>query len=151
MAARTHYIINTIQKLIQEGANIRFIILGETKEHFINKYKKFLFTIELSERIQFLGKVSHDVVPSYYAISDFMLLLRKQTRKSSAGFPTKFTESFISGVPVIANLTSDIGIYLNDGITGFIIPEPTENAIYKTIKSKVLILSRVQIENLKLI
>ena len=38
----------------------------------------------------------------------------------NAGFPTKVGESMAAGVPVIANLTSDIGLYLHDGVEGVV-------------------------------
>ena len=78
-----------------------------------------------------------------------MVLLREPTRKSTAGFPTKFSESFISGTPVIANLTSDLRYYLFDGNTGFEVKEPSETAIYETIKRRVMILSREKIAAMK--
>ncbi len=50
--------------------------------------------------------------------ADFTVLVREDRRQSNAGFPTKFVESFASGTPVIANLTSDLGQHLRDGETG---------------------------------
>ena len=103
----------------------------------------------MSEQIQFVGRVTQDDVPSYYALADFMVLLREQTRKSNAGFPTKFSESFTSGTPVIANVTSDMGEYLKDAETGFVVKEPTEDAIYRTLKEKVLTLNHDEVDRMK--
>lgn len=144
-----HYVIKAVNTLANEGAKIRFLIVGITKEQYVERYKKMLKGIELDDAIKFLGRVSQDEVPSYYALSDFMVLLREPNRKSNAGFPTKFSESFISGTPVIANITSDLGNYLKDGETGFIVSEPREEAIYQTLKEKVLSLSKIEIEEIK--
>lgn len=144
-----HYAINAVQRLIEEGANIRFLIVGAERERYLKNYADLLSNKELSDRIQFLGRVPQDEVPSYYALADFMVLLREPTRKSNAGFPTKFTESFISGTPVIANLTSDLAMYLRDGEMGFIVPEPTEEAIYQTLRNKVLPLDHSQLNEMK--
>ncbi len=144
-----HYAINAVQRLIDEGENVRFLIVGAERERYLKSYADLLSKKELSERIQFMGRVSQDEVPSYYALADFMVLLREPTRKSNAGFPTKFSESFTSGTPVIANLTSDLRYYLFDGNTGFVVKEPTEAAIYETIKSRILPLSRKIIEEMK--
>lgn len=144
-----HYVIAAVQRLINEGASIRFIIIGITRDNYLERSKDLLSNGELSARIQFLGRIPQEDVPSYYALADFMVLLREQTRKSNAGFPTKFTESFISGTPVIANLTSDIGAYLKDGETGFIVNEPNEKGIYRILKEKVLTLRRDEIDALK--
>lgn len=144
-----HFAINAVQHLIEDGANIRFIIIGTERDKYIKDYRDLLKVKDLSNRIQFLGRVSQDDVPSYYALADFMVLLRESTRKNNAGFPTKFSESFISGTPVIANLTSDLGNYLKDGVTGFVVEEPSESAIYRTLKEKVLPLNQENIETIK--
>lgn len=144
-----HYAIGAVQRLVSEGSNLRFLIIGTTREKYIERYHSLLTGGELSERIQFIGRVLQDEVPSYYAIADFMVLLREPTRKSNAGFPTKFAESFTSGIPVIANLTSDLGSYLRDGITGFVVDEPSEESIYKTLKERALPLKRERIDKMK--
>lgn len=144
-----HYVINAVHALANEGAKIRFLIIGITKEQYVERYMNLLKGKKLNDAIKFLGRVSQDEVPSYYALSDFMVLLREQTRKSNAGFPTKFAESFISGTPVIANLTSDLGKYLRDGYTGFVVEEPGEEAIYQVLKEKVMRLSRDEISGIK--
>lgn len=144
-----HYVINAVNALANEGAKIRFLIIGITKEQYVERYKDLLKVKKLNDAIKFLGRVSQDDVPSYYALSDFMVLLRESNRKSNAGFPTKFSESFTSGTPVIANITSDIGIYLKDGETGFVIPEPGEAAIYQILKEKTLLLTKIEINRIK--
>lgn len=144
-----HYVINAVNTLAQEGAKVRFLIIGITKAQYIERYNDLLKEKELNDSIKFLGRVSQDEVPSYYAFSDFMVLLRESNRKSNAGFPTKFSESFTSGTPVIANLTSDIGLYLKDGETGYVVEEPSENSIYRILKKRVLPLSRIEIEKMK--
>lgn len=144
-----HHVINVVHRLASEGDAIRFLIIGITRESYINRYYSLLVDKNLHENIIFLGRVSQDVIPSFYHQADFMVLLREQTRKSNAGFPTKFSESFTSGTPVIANLTSDLDHYLKDGETGFVVPAPSEEAVYRTLKEKVLTLNREKIMTLK--
>ena len=146
---QVHHVVNAVHQLAEEGASIRFLILGTTRESYLSRYASRLHNSKLHKNILFLGRVSQDVIPSFYRQSDFMVLLREQTRKSNAGFPTKFTESFTSGTPVIANITSDLGMYLKDGETGFVVEKPSEEAIYRTLKEKVLPLNRRQIEIIK--
>lgn len=144
-----HYVIRAVNRLVEEKFFIRFLIIGITREVYLNKYKDLLPNGELNKNILFLGRVSQDEVPAYYANADFMVLLREQTRKSNAGFPTKFSESFTSGTPVIANITSDLGDYLKDELTGFVVKESNEESIYQTLRERVLKLQRVQIEQMK--
>lgn len=141
-----HHVVNAVRRLADEGAAIRILILGSTRDGYINQHASKLHSTSPHESIIFLGKVSQDIIPSFYQQSDFMILLRENNRKSNAGFPTKFSESFTSGTPVIANLTSDIGNYLKDGITGFVVQEPSEESVYHILKDRVLNISRVEIE-----
>lgn len=144
-----HNVINAVHRLAEEGRAIRFLIVGVTRENYISRYSSMIKSSNLSDSIIFLGRVSQDMIPSFYHQSDFMVLLREQTRKSNAGFPTKFAESFTSGTPVIANITSDLGNYLKDGTTGFVVPESSEEAISQILKEKVLSLTKADKEKIK--
>ena len=144
-----HNVINAVQRLVVEGSNIRFLILGITREDYLLRYSAMLHTRSLCENAIFIGRVPQEVIPSFYHHADFMVLLRDQTRKSNAGFPTKFAESFTSGTPVIANLTSDIVQYLRDGETGFVVGDPSEETVYQVLKEKVLTLSPEAIADMK--
>lgn len=151
-----HLIINSIQEEIKKGAKTKLLILGISKEKYLSVYADLLNTKELDDMIVFVGRIPQTEVPSYYQQSDFMILLREPNRKSMAGFPTKFVESFASGVPVVANLTSDIGRYLIDRSTGFVVKDNSEEALcaviehicsipkseFRSIKEKVVLTSK---------
>ena len=52
-------------------------------------------------------------------------------------------ESLAAGVPVITNPTSDIGIYVHDGIEGILVPDCSPEALVQGIK-RILTLPRDQ-------
>jgi len=66
--------------------------------------------------------------------ADFTVLVREDRRQSNAGFPTKFVESFASGTPVIANLTSDLGQHLRDGETGLVCESNRVDSLAATLR-----------------
>ena len=144
-----HSVVNAVHRLAEEGSAIRFIVLGIDRSDYLSANGPMLRTKNLHKNIIFLGRMPQDVIPSFYHQADFMVLLREQNRKSNAGFPTKFAESFTSGIPVIANLTSDLDKYLINGETGFVVDEPTEGAIYRTLKEQVLPLEESEIARMK--
>ena len=74
----------------------------------------------LGKQVYCFGRIPHEYVREELSRADFTVLLREDTRKNKAGFPTKVGESMAAGVPVIANLTSDIGLYLHDGKEGIV-------------------------------
>lgn len=144
-----HIVINAVQRLAEEGSAIRFLVIGTDRCEYLSVNGPMLCTKDLHESIIFLGRMPQDMIPSFYHQADFMVLLREQTRKSNAGFPTKFAESFTSGTPVIANITSDLDKYLKNGETGFVVEEPSEDAVYKTLKDQVLQLDKNEIARMK--
>lgn len=143
-----HTVINVVNKMAHDGKPIRFMILGTTRESYLERYADVLESKDLHENILFLGRVSQDLIPAYYKKADFMVLLRETTRKNMAGFPTKFAESMSAGVPVIANTTSDLGSYIINGKTGFVVEDEKAASLEKTL-TNVLSLSRQQIESIK--
>ena len=66
--------------------------------------------------------------------ADFTVLVREDRRQSNAGFPTKFVESFASGTPVIANLTSDLGQHLRDGDNGLVCESNDVDSLAATLR-----------------
>ena len=69
--------------------------------------------------------------------TDFSVLLREPRRFAQAGFPTKFCESLAAGTPVIANLTSDLGMYLTDGVEGLVVDDHSTSALVTTLRRAV--------------
>lgn len=80
------------------------------------------------------GTLPHVEVQRLVGSVDFSILVRQPCRVSQAGFSTKFVESFASGTPVIANLTSDMHRYLRDGETGLVCGAPDMASVVSTLK-----------------
>lgn len=144
-----HAVVSAVNKLAEEGNAIRFLVLGITRSAYMQRYSQLLVSKSLHENILFLGRVPQDLVPAYYKKADFMILLRKPTRKNMAGFPTKFAESMTAGVPVITNATSDIPNYVIDGETGFLTSGCDIGSILHTLKSDILPIRKNDIEKMK--
>jgi glycosyltransferase involved in cell wall biosynthesis len=114
------FLLEALKTALEKGARVRLIFLGDELEPIRNAMLSPRL-ISCRNNIVFAGKVQQHQVPAYYKTADFSLLFREHNRKNDAGFPTKFVESMAAGVPVIGNLTSDIGNYLLDGHNGFVL------------------------------
>ena len=89
-----------------------FNIVGISKKQFIEMYPQYLSSLEIvGEKVNFLGKVSHEDSIKYLLESDYCIFVRDKSRKNMAGFPTKFVECMTSNIRIIANNISDIEIY----------------------------------------
>ncbi|MGN6264155.1 MAG: glycosyltransferase [Ginsengibacter sp.] len=111
-------VIDAVEILSGEGKKIRLHILGPTPEELSNG-----FTSKYSDAIICYGRKPQKAVSDYLMAADFSVLLRPNKRYAEAGFPTKFVESMNAGLPVIANITSDLGCYMKAGFNGYIVED----------------------------
>lgn len=113
---RLDKIVNSVQLF----PNIHLDIIGLDKEQYYNIYR-----VSVSEvnNVIFHGRVSHQEAIKAVCDADFQMLIRDNTIKNRAGFPTKFVESMSCCTPIIATKTSNICDYLEDGRNGFVVSE----------------------------
>jgi glycosyltransferase involved in cell wall biosynthesis len=122
----------------KDQSRIEFRIYGANQEELfsrgeLTKKEKALF----GQQIFCMGFIPYAMVKDEIMKADFTILLRRQWRNANAGFPTKVGESMASGVPVIANITSDLNQYLRDGIEGLVCesdsPEDCASTLQKAL------------------
>ena len=73
------------------------------------------------EWLHFLGKLQNVKALSLIKNSDFSIFFRKKNLVTTAGFPTKLSESIACGTPVITNDSSDLKEYIENGKNGFLV------------------------------
>ncbi len=106
-------------------------IVGVTKEQLTSLCDVKQQHIEaLGDKLKCYGRVPRQEVIRLLGEADFTVLMRsEEQRYAKAGFPTKFVESLSTATPVITNLTSDLGLYLEDGINGFAVRDCSPSAL----------------------
>lgn len=105
-----------------KGHNDRFIfnIYGFTKEEYLQTIPNQQgFVEKLEPNVIFHGYKPSDTVIEAVSKSDFTILIRDVNRATTAGFPTKVSESISCGTPVITTRTSDLEEFIVEGINGF--------------------------------
>ena len=111
---RLDYIIETVNK----SNSLMLTIVGLTVEQYERVYgclpKK-------CDNVIFKGRVPHNEAVRIVCNSDFQMLIRENSLKNKAGFPTKFVESMSCCTPIIATVSSNICDYLVNGKNGFIV------------------------------
>jgi len=90
--------------------------------------------VPLDGLAEFSPRVTADKVPALLAECDFLPLLRPPLRYAEAGFPTKVTEAMASGLPVLANLTSNLDDYLRDGVNAFVASDYSKEAFVEAAR-----------------
>jgi len=132
-------VIRGVTSVDPTGGRIKLLVMGPSLEEVTS----LCGGAELPASVNVLGRVPQADVASYVQSADFSVLLREPLRFANAGFPTKFVESMANGTPVIANLTSDLGLYLRDGIEGLICEDYSVESFASTL-NRALMLSPVQ-------
>ena len=120
-------------------------IIGMNVEQFKEVFKE---DPSLFDFVTFHGRMPNIEALGFLKRADYTIFLRENNLICTAGFPTKFSESIACGTPVLTNLTSDLGIYLQDGKNGFALDISSHNNLVESIY-KALSVSREQINKMK--
>jgi glycosyltransferase involved in cell wall biosynthesis len=122
-------IVEGIFQIDPQGKRIRLVLAGPNPENtlrlqalYSRRLRRIPDWMEVHGSLPFIDAL--EVVRN----ADFMPLLRPPLRYAQAGFPTKVPESLSVGTPIICNLTSDLGNYIQNGVEGIICRDHSSNA-----------------------
>lgn len=99
--------------LDQQATGWRLDIYGVSLDDFCSTFGYDLEAID-SKKIKFHGRVQRSVVLDAFKKADYSIFIRDNKRSNWAGFPTKLSESFSMGVPVVTNDVGDSKLYINN-------------------------------------
>lgn len=135
--------LDVIIEAVKSFPTIKLTVIGMTEEQYVQGYGPLP---ENCNNVVFRGRVPHTDAVKAVCDADFQMLIRDNTLKNKAGFPTKFVESVSCCTPLIATLTSNIGDYLQDGVNGFVVD--SEQTLFKVF-SRILAMERNEIIAMK--
>ena len=114
--------VEAFYAVARQDKEFLFEIFGLTREEYLIVLPQHRSMLDaLAGKVVFYGKVPAAEVQKSLIESDFTILQRDDKLMTLAGFPTKVAESIASGVPVVCNLTSNIGDYIKDGFNGVLL------------------------------
>ena len=116
-----------IEEVAQREKRFRLDIYGITERN-LDQFEIYQRLPELRKapNVKAHGRVSRELVVEALKQSHFIPLLRENKKYAQAGFPTKMVEAMGLGVPLIANVTGDIGDFVVHSDTGWLVKEPDE-------------------------
>lgn len=141
-------VLKAFLRVLKKTNKLQFVILGVSENDAEKHGEDAIKYLKYKPNILFLGRVPQEMVPAYYKLSDFSIIVRELNRKNMAGFPTKMVESMAAGCPVILNCTSDLGKFAIDGENALILTDFTIDAVYQGF-DRVLKLDKTQIAEMK--
>ena len=121
---RKDCIVNAIlalDRLLPEERNrIQFHIYGASQQELSAVGLTKELVSRLGDSFVIHGRIPYVEVKQHVANAHYTILLRHNTVNANAGFSTKVGESMACGTPVIANMTSDLALYIKDKETGIV-------------------------------
>lgn len=118
----------------EEADRICFTVIGITLEQY-EKHNGKTISAVCGQSIVFKGRQKRDTVLELTHNADFSYLLRPSgERYAKAGFPTKAVESIACGTPMLCNFSSDLQLYLKDGVNSIIIESCSADSCLKALK-----------------
>lgn len=129
-------IISAVLEVAAAGGRVELNIAGIPKERIFEYMPEGSFQ-DVGSIVKCHGVISQEDAVDLVRSSDFSIILRPNARNVQAGFPTKFVESLSVGTPVIANLMSDLDLYLEDGRNGYVCKDDTVESLVRVIKKSI--------------
>lgn len=115
---RIDLIVDAFLKIKPEKALLQ--VYGISKEEYVSHIPCHSEMINNISSVKFYGKREQAEVVKAIENSDYTIFIRDDKRSNRAGFPTKLSESFEAGTPVITNEVGDAPVYVNDS-NGFLV------------------------------
>lgn len=120
-----------IKALYENRSSLRLNIIGISREDCIQKDTAMAGF--LTENIRFFGRLPHKECLEILRQSDFSIVARKVNKLTTYGFSSKICEAFANGIPVIATANGDNGLYIQNGVNGYLC-EPSYEALKRLLK-----------------
>lgn len=118
--------VDAILKALVHLPDIFLVVAGDGP--LFNELKRVASELGLSERVRFLGKISHQELARYYSVADYTILY-----SGYEGLSHVILESLNAGTPVIASNKGGNPEIVEDGKNGFLVPYYDIAALEKTI------------------
>lgn len=125
LVKRIDILIELTKRLLNDGFNIKTIIVGEGEYKL--QYKKLAESV--NNNVIFIGEVPHTDISKYYAIADVFVL-----PSLSEGLPRVLLEAAACCKPMVASKTGGVPDIIIHGKTGFLAEPNNVNSFVHYVK-----------------
>jgi len=126
------YLLNAFVKISKKVPGVKLKIAGG-KGYDINKLRGYTEELGIAKRIEFLGMLNRNLIPSFIQNAMVLVLPRPDSLQARGGFPTKLGEYLATSKPVIVTKVGEIASYLDDEDVFFINPDNIEEELVNTL------------------
>jgi D-inositol-3-phosphate glycosyltransferase len=125
----------TVKAQLHHPDAIHLLVIGGDVTHAVNSHsgelhnlKQLAAQLDIKDYVTFLGAQRQDQLPYFYTAADACVL---PSRYESFGMVA--LEAMSCGTPVIASKVGGLSSFIQEGKTGFLIPEDDEKALAEKI------------------
>ena len=135
-------VLKALPSVLRDVPNAHYVIVGSGEDEA--RLKLLVHELNLSDFVTFVGYVSDEELPAYYAACDLFVMVSREIleRGDLEGFGIVYLEANLMGKPVVAGASGGIRDAVVDGETGLLAnPENVEeiaDAIIRLLKNKEL-------------
>ena len=122
--------ISIINQLKNTGYNITFNLCGPIAREY---RRSFLNTCNLNSVINYFGNLDSKELSTFLSQQDLLVIPRGYNLQNQFGFSTKLSNYLNHHKMVLVTDVSDHGMYIKDGINGFIVPPNSPNYMLKKL------------------
>jgi glycosyltransferase involved in cell wall biosynthesis len=121
------YSLMAIQKLIEQGFPVRYLIIGEGEEK--GNLEELVRILKMKDHVVFLGSIKNADLPKYYSLAKAAVF----PSMAHETFGISIAEAMSCGVPVVSTRVGGIPEVVKEG-TGFLVPPRDERSLAEAME-----------------
>ncbi|AFZ04322.1 glycosyltransferase [Calothrix sp. PCC 6303] len=131
------YAIKAIYQVIQKYSNLEYLIIGDGEER--EYLEKLINQLKLNNQIRLLGWRTQQEIIKILDESHICIAPSITAKDGNQDAPVNtLKEAMLTGLPVIGTNHGGIPELIEDGVSGFIVPERNESAIASSLEYLIL-------------
>jgi phosphatidyl-myo-inositol dimannoside synthase len=119
--------IRAVAALAPDFPTLRYVIVGDGEER--PRLDRLVSELGIRDRVRFVGDVSDDTMPQYFAACDVFLLANRVEQGDFEGFGIVFLEAAASGKAVIGGASGGVVEAVESGTTGILVDASSVEAV----------------------
>lgn len=130
-------LVAAFRRLFETHPDIRLDMYGHGYPHEAEAVRDMIDGQGLAGIIRLHAAIPSSEVPAVLRGASALVLCRPSSKQATGGFPTKLAEYLAAGRPVVVTRTGDIGLYLEDGVSAYLVPPDSVEAFAEGMRRAV--------------
>ncbi len=120
-------VLRALPRIAASVPEVQYMVAGTGPDR--SRLERLAVRKGVRDRVHFVGHVTDDALPSYYAAADLFVMPAREAPPDVEGFGLVFLEANACGTPVVGARTGGIPDAIRNGETGLLVPPNAPNAI----------------------